>query len=51
MTEKYFYALMLATHLPVSQMTLLSSKMSAVSTWLKNIDSNEKCVLESHDLQ
>lgn len=51
MTEKYFRALMLATHLPVSQITLLSSKMSAVSTWQKKIDHDEKCVLESHDMQ
>lgn len=51
MTEKCFHALRLASHLPVSQMTLPSGKMSIISTQLKNTDSNEKCMLESHNIQ
>lgn len=51
MTEKCFHALTLASHLPVSQMTLLSGKMATISTQLKNTNCNEKRVLESHNMQ
>lgn len=51
MTEKCFHTPALACHLPVSQTTLLFSKMATISTWLKNINCSEKHMIEPHNKQ